>query len=267
VAINLILLVAVWRTSVLRTPSNILICALASTDCCVGLVEIIFAALLLSMVTNTTQSVKCVLAAMSRVLANLFAEMSFLTFTAISVDKLLMLHLHLRYNTLVTNTRVIIALAVVLGLSGAIATLNFLSIKIYTGTIVVLNCSCFIIAFISYTKIYRVIIRHQQEIHDQTWAVAVGCNNNDKLLEWARFKKRTFSMMFIYSVFLIFYFPYICIILIMMAVKQSETVVAAAKLYAVTFIFLNSMLNPLLICCTMREIKSAMKQTITKRNN
>ncbi|XP_031549312.1 melanocyte-stimulating hormone receptor-like [Actinia tenebrosa] len=266
VAINLILFIAVWRTSTLRTPSNILICVLAITDLCVGIVEMIFAGLLFSMITNAIQTIKCVLAVLSRLLANMFAEMSFLTFTAISVDKLLMVHFHLRYNTLVTIPKILIAVTVISCLCGGIAALNFISIKLYTAFIAVITCTCFIVAFISYSKIYRTVIRHQQEIHEQTMAVATRGGNN-KVLELARFKKRTFSMMCIYCIFLLFYFPYILIIIIMMTLKQENTTLAAAKIYSITFIFLNSFVNPLLICSTMREIRKAMRHmlSITKQ--
>jgi hypothetical protein len=139
--------------------------------------------------------------------------------------------------------------------------LNFVSMGGYIILLVFMNCTCFIIALISYTKIYRAIIRHQQQIHDQTWAVAVGGNNNAKILEWARFKKRTFSMMCIYSVFLISYLPFLCSA-ILLEIMQDKVLLLSVKRFSATLILFNSLLNPLLICWKMREIRNAMKQVV-----
>ncbi|XP_031549355.1 melanocortin receptor 5-like [Actinia tenebrosa] len=260
VVINLILFVAVCRTSTLRTPSNILICALASTDLFVGLTtQPLYAVLLYSMTTNLPLSIKCVLQTMSHILGNVFVGMSFLTFTAISVDKLLMVHFHLRYNTVVTNKRITFCVLVFLAICAVLAVSNIFTMRDYTIKVTTLTTICFIVAFISYSKIYRTVIRHQKEIHDQTMAVATRGGNN-KVLELARFKKRTFSMMCIYAIFLLFYLPYICSIVLIQILEHC--LILEIKIFSGTLIFVNSLVNPVIICWKMREIRNAMKELV-----
>ena len=258
---NVVLLVAVWRTTSLRTPSNVLICALASTDCCVGLTQPIFVALLVSMLTNVPLSIKCTLLLVNRSLDNLVAVFSLFIFTAVSIDKLLMINLHLRYQTLITVKRVLLALAATFTVSVAITTMNFVNRHIYTFLVLVFGCLCFIISVVSYVTIYRTVLRHQQQIHIQTCAVATDHDKNDKLLDLARFKKRTLSMMVIYLVFLLSYFPYFCLVVIMTALEQRDIDCATAKIYAITLVFFNALLMPIMICCTMPEIRRAMNRT------
>lgn len=259
--INLILFLAVWRTSALRLPSNILISALAVTNFFVGL-----ASQPTFVVTNLSiivwHSAKCIAPYLSGTFANLFCCMSLLIFTAISVDQYLMIHLHLRYNTLVTNKRIIASLAVLLLFSSIFTALVFLHKVSYVILLIIINLSCFIITFLSYTKIYRTLIRHQREIHDQTIAVATN-GDNTKVLELARFKKRTINMLCIYMVFLSSYIPYLCAAVLLRTKIDREELLLGVRKFAATIIFFNSLVSPLLICWKMRDIRNAMKRLVS----
>lgn len=258
--INMIMFIAVWRTSALRMPSNILISALAVTNFFVGIAsQPIFAINNLSMFV--LHSVKCVTLYLNGIFANLFCSLSLLIFTAISVDQYLMIRLHLRYNTLVTNKKTTFSLAALLLFSGIFTALSFLNKAAYVILLMIINCTCFIIAFISYTKIYRTVIRHQQEIHDQTMAVATRGETN-KVLELARFKKRTFNIMCIYIVFLSSNIPFLCTAVLLWMQTEREVLILGVKNFAVTIIFFNSLVNPLLICWKMRDIRNAMKRLV-----
>ncbi|XP_031560704.1 octopamine receptor beta-2R-like [Actinia tenebrosa] len=192
--------------------------------------------------------------------------MSLLIFTAISVDQLLMIHLHLRYNTLVTNKRTTFFLAALLLFSGVFTALNFFNQVVYVILIMMINCTCFITTFISYAKIYRTVIRHQHEIHDQAMAVATSgnssSNNNNTVLELARFKKRAFNTLCIYIIFLSSYIPYLCTVVLLRLQRERAVLIFGVKNFAVTIIFFNSLVNPLMICWKMRDIRNAMKRLV-----
>jgi len=255
---NLVILMAIWKTSSLRTPSNLLICALASTDCCVGLLQPLYVTILCSYIKEIMPiSTKCILLKINKCLATLFAQMSFLVFTAISIDKLVMLGYSLSYKTTVTNRRVYLVLVLLLVVSVVLTFLNLSHLESFGVIVVLLDFICITISLLSYVKTYRTVIRHQREIHSQTRAAASELDKNKKLLNLGRFKKRTQSMMVLYSAFLLSYFPFLLIV-ILIGSTGDRWDLTSAMLCAITVVFLNSLLNPLLICWTLRDIRNAV---------
>lgn len=256
---NILLLVAIWRTPPLRTPSNVLICALASTDCCVGLIQSIYVAFLCSNLEDIMpSSEKCILFKINKTLAPLFAQTSFLVFTAISIDKLVMLYYSLTYFSMVTNKRVYIVLAGVFTVSVLLSALNSVDMVTYGLIVVILDFICITISLLSYVKIYRTVLRHQREIHTQECATASSESNKKKrLLDLVRFKKRTQSMMVLYSAFLLSYVPFLSVV-ISIGMMGNQLHLAVAMVFAITAVFLNSLLSPLLICWTLRDIRQAV---------
>ena len=103
--------------------------------------------------------------------SNQLSGVSFLTMTLLSVDRYLGLHLHLRYNELVTVNTVKIAVVStwILGASGNVSWL--LSLKAYciisaTGIVLFLIATLF-----AYTNILSTVRRHRRQIQQQAVAV------------------------------------------------------------------------------------------------
>lgn len=92
-------------------------------------------------------------------------------------------------------------------------------------------------------------------------AVATRGETN-KVLELARFKKRTFNIMCIYIVFLSSNIPFLCTAVLLWMQTEREVLILGVKNFAVTIIFFNSLVNPLLICWKMRDIRNAMKRLV-----
>ena len=97
---NAAIVITIWKTSSLRSATNILLTSLAISDLAVGLLE---QPLFIAYWLTGTYSVGLLL----HVSASIFCSTSFFTMTAIAVERLLALQLHLRYHSVVTRPRVI----------------------------------------------------------------------------------------------------------------------------------------------------------------
>ena len=96
---NTLVLTAVLRTPLLRSPSIILLCSLAVSDLFVGLaVQPVYVASLQTKNDSLSQALRVMV--FSACGASLFA------ITAISVDRFLALHCHMGYPNLVTARRI-----------------------------------------------------------------------------------------------------------------------------------------------------------------
>ena len=104
---NGLVIVAIFKTTSIRTPSNILICCLALTDLLSGLISQL--AFVMDKVARLKDNADffCVAALTTFVSGYILSGVSFLTLTAISTERLLALKLHLRYHQFVTIPRVL----------------------------------------------------------------------------------------------------------------------------------------------------------------
>ena len=125
---NVLIIVAIPKVSSLHPPSKLLFRSLASTDLCVGLITqplYLFSSL---MPSSPAHSLRChykYSGFLARATGTIFCELSLLTLTAISVDRLLALLLGLRYRQVVTMRRVQVFVVISWPSSIAIASTSF----------------------------------------------------------------------------------------------------------------------------------------------
>ena len=91
--------------------------------------------------------------------------------TAISVDRFLALHCHMRYQNLVTKKRTFYASATFWFISIVLPFTSFFNVRNYYLTITVGISICLLTCSFSYIKIYLMVRRHQLQIHAQQQAV------------------------------------------------------------------------------------------------
>ena len=99
------------------------------------------------------------------ILSGLFLTASFLGVVAVSVDRLLAVHLHLRYQELVTHRRVVVVVISIWVYSGffSLITLSgLLSVQDFIGTITAVIG--FIITLAVYIRMYGTVRRHRNQI-------------------------------------------------------------------------------------------------------
>lgn len=103
---NLLVLVAIWRSSNLRSPSITLLFGLAISDMFVGLIaEPLYIGLKVELFKNSNNLRSCTLLYLTCISSAILTEATLLTVTAISVDRYMAIYLHLRYEQVVTEKR------------------------------------------------------------------------------------------------------------------------------------------------------------------
>ena len=244
---NTAFLITTRKTS-LHSVAKILLTNLAVSDLAVGLVSNpLFIAITLSEgITNV--------AILFNVLGPLLGMVSLSTITAIGVDRLLVLQLHLRYEAVVTSSRAIFVVIFIWVFSGVCSctasmfSLTLLRLIVLSTVFISLLAGNFVL----YLKIYLIVRRHQRQIQQQQPQA-----NNENIFSVKRFKKSAFNTFLVFILLLCCYMPFsVCVSMSLSGTSISPSV----YIPTVTLVFLNSSLNPLLYCWRDREIRAAMKQ-------
>ena len=252
---NILIIVALQKVSSLNPPSNLLLCSLASTDLCVGLIQ---QPLRVAFFMSPENSIRChYLYNAFNFTSLIFTGVSLLTITAVSVDRLLALVLGLRYRQVVTLRRARIFVATS-WLSCFIAP----SVYVYSvrGS-VILSCTaaflCTVTSTFCYTKIYLTLRHHQTQVRDHVHQEQD--NGGGIPLNISRYKRTLSSALWVKMTLLVCYFPYT--ILAAIFAISAEYFTLAWEL-SLSLIMLNSSLNPIMYCWKMGEVRKAVKDTI-----
>ena len=250
---NMLVLAAILRTPSLRSLSIILLCSLAASDLLVGLLiqpvyiadEITRNSLLHQEITESLAFSAC--------------GVSLLTMTAMSVDRFLALEYHMRYPNLMTTNRSMYISATIWFIS---ILLSFLSLRktVYCFTIAAFIFACLLICSFCYIEIYRILHRHQLQIHAQQQAVRNinGGNNQNVVQRSMRSAKNTFIY---YIVMILCYVPLFVTMSILVIAPHLWT---NAWSMVDTLAFMNSSINPFLYCWRLRELRTAVLKTTSK---
>ncbi|CAH3108682.1 unnamed protein product [Porites lobata] len=174
---------------------------------------------------------------------------------ALTVDRFLAIHLHLRYQELVTHKRVVAVVISVWVLSASISILSGWQDFFIGGAVIVVVC--LITTGLLYCKIYAAVRHHTTQIHTQVQQVQQATQNED-MANAARLKKCSLATFHIYLVYLACYLPIACVVL---AKINGKT---ALYFTLVTLVYLNSSLNPLIYCWKMRHIRQTRYFIIMK---
>ena len=252
--LNIVTIYALHKTSTMPNTLKTLLLSLACSDVAVGLFSqplytfILINWLRLDNPGCNTQQVRTIS-------STLFSGASFLGVVAVSVDRFLAVHLHLRYQELVTHRRVVIVVIVIWVYNA------FLSLMILWGPLGTLDvvgminfAFSFIITLVVYIRIYLTMRRHKN--HIQSMQIRNEAQS-EEIKNFTVLIKSTVGIFYVYLVFLICYLPY----LICKAVLQiygPSIVLKKLYLYSLTFVYLNSSLNPVIYCWKMKHIRHAI---------
>lgn len=261
---NLLVIRALWKASSIPTTLKNLFLSLAVSDLAVGLIPqlmlgVNIAVILQREAIDTSIFDDFCPKILTAYLFFLFflASVSFLTVTAIAVDRFLAISLHLRYQEIVTFKRVVITL-LGLWLTSAFGALIFITIPEHNLTMVVIvEIYGLCVASLVYIRIYRVVRHHQNQILTQCQL------HNDHAMEVLRQKKSTINALFVYLVFIACYVPNLCSAILML-VDVSRISFVAINQATVFPVLLNSSLNPLLYCWRYREVRQIVKSTVKR---
>ena len=162
---NSVSIQALRKTSSLPMPLKTLLLSLAVSDLGVGLlVEPFYIGLLVKWLQqDDSTDATCT---MFYWIMDLFSGASFVGVMALSVDRFLAIHLHLRYQELVTPKRVV-ALVISIWISSALLSLVSLLVPMTIAYLVlaITGILCLQASGLLFLKIYLTVQRHRKQIH------------------------------------------------------------------------------------------------------
>ena len=259
---NSVTIQALRRTSSLSKPLRTLLLSLAVSDLGVGLlVQPLYIALLVQWLQkNTENRPTCAVYTAFMLCVNIFALVSFFGVMALSADRFLAIHLHLRYQELVTHKRVVSVVvfmwifSVVLSVFKSVVPLNITIILLEIIVVAIL-----VLSTVFYCKIYLAVRRHKNQI--QAMQIQQVKQNAEMVINLTRNRKSALCAFYAYFVFLICYLP-VAFTLAAKLTGYLNTALKISTLSSWTLIFLNSSLNPVIYCWKMRHIRRAMMEIV-----
>ena len=132
------------------------------------------------------------------------------------------------------------------------------------NVLIAVSCSilvasmCLATSIFSYTKIFFTLRRHQTQVQDR---VEQPSQTNE--LNIARYRKIVSTALWLQFTLIVCYLPD-SIVVALMSIAGLSTPLFLAREYTVTLVYLNSSLNPILYCWKIKEVKQAVKDTITQ---
>jgi len=256
IMLNSITIHAIRKTSSLPKPLRTLLLSLAVSDLGVGLIvqPLYNACLVIELQQNNenNQSFNATSIAY-RITGFILSFASFFGVVSLSADRFLAIHLHLRYQELVTHKRVIAVIISIWVLSAIISSMfDYWNLgDIFKVILGIVSTACIIIITFFNFKIYVAVRRHVHQI--QALQVQQAAQNGE-MANVGRLRKSAITTVYVYLVFLVCYLPQICWGI---ATEASESGMpnTDAGLYFLTLMYLNSSLNPLIYCWKMRDIR------------
>ena len=252
---NGIIMLVIWKTRELHSPSLTLLFSLAVADLLVGLIgQPSFVAFKIAELLGNFK-VYCTLRVIQFFFGWITCGVSFIILSGICIDRLLALTLHLRYQNIVTVPRVVRVIIVVWVFCSA-----WTVSKIWLGDrwiilpVIITVVAMLLTAFCTF-KIFHIARKHLRQINNQNEAMAHILNS--RTVDVLKCKRSAATVIYVYGFLVAFYLPF----LVVMIVESVHGVTRSVKLaydLATTAVFINSSVNPVIYCWRMRLIRQAV---------
>ena len=246
---NTLVLSSMLKTPSLRSPSTVFLSSLAVSDLLVGLV--VQPVYIANELTNDS------LYKLRNITAFSACAVSLFTITAISVDRVLAIHYHMRYLNLMTLNRAVLTSVTLWFLSFLLSFLTFWQMNAYYFAAAVSIVICVLLSAFCYIRIYTIARHHLIQIQVQQQAVESSSveNNNQTFQLSAKSAKNTFIY---YIVMLLCYTP---LFISMIMLGFSHIQLTSAWNVSETVTFMNSSINPFLYCWRLPNLRAAVVKT------
>ena len=172
------------------------------------------------------------------------------TMAAISVDRFLALHYHMRYATLVTNARVRWTLIIIWFVFSGLG-FYFWNKFVYHLMAGIFIAICLVVCTFSYIKIFKVVRQHQLQIRLQQQTLESSNIGNINMTRLKNSAINTFVFRISYARMLF-------------SIRRFTTLFGTIYKdwktewdFATTVAFMNSSINPILYCWRLRELNKA----------
>ena len=258
IMLNVVAIHAITKTSSMPRTLKTLLLSLAVSDVAVGLfVRPFYISLLVKWAQENNPGCNTYKAFF--LVNRLFSVASFFGVVALSVDRFLAIHLHLRYQELVTRQRVVAVVISIWVMSAFLSLMTlWVSFDIRNLISVIVGVVGLILTTLVYIRIYLAVRFHKNQI--QVLRVQQVAQTGE-IENFTRRIKSAVGVFYVYLVYLACYLP--C----MISVKGPEIFgpgVAVKKflLFSLSLLYLNSSLNPVIYCWKMRHIRHTVMEIL-----
>ena len=252
-ALNITTILALRKTALLPKPLKTLLLSLAISDLSVGLVLQPWYIKILStlMGGEKTPNLQTTFKEFFST-AWFLCSASFLGVVALSVDRFLAIHLHLRYLEFVTRRRAV-ALVIFVWVMSAFLTTLVDSVLKQNGAVVYISIEALslITTALFYYQIYIVVKRQTNQMQN----LRIQQEQTENIANAARLRKSALGTFWVYVVFLACYLPDIIIHTAILSADKNSALLNNLHLWALTLVFFHSSINPLIYCWNMRHIQ------------
>lgn len=251
--LNVLVILTFIKRPSLQTPSNLLVLGLAITDFITAMVLIPFYCVLLSTSLANNVHINLIMNQIVFGLATVLLVASFYNVVAITMDRLLAIALHLRYQHLITCKKYSIVLACI-WIGGLIAGSCRTPFRERKETRITFFALFFIstgVNIIFLVKISQAVRRHSAQIRSQEQSTQFNANI-------PRFKKSVKTMHLIIAAFVVCYSPYLLISALDALQDNDARKYSRIKVIAQTTLMANSLANPVIYCIRIDEIRKSV---------
>ena len=253
VMLNVVTIYALRRTPALSKPLKTFLLSLAVSDLGVGLLGqplyiAVLAALLRSNLSNHTGLVACM-----RAVVNIVCLSSFFGIMALSTERFIAIQNPLRYQDIVTQKRVF-RVVITIWLFSTFLGLFFefmVPEKIGVIIIIIVELLCFVATTGYSYKIYFIVRHHNIQTQTQIQQVS----QNSDTVKISAFREAFQSMLWIYLAFWVCYLPRYFLWIVRQVQARQSIAFEIVDMFSLTLVLLNSSINPIIYCWTMRHIR------------
>lgn len=270
VAGNSLILLTMWRNPNLDSPNHIYLFSLATADFITGLVVQPSYILHKMAWLYSNKSVSCTARIIMEIVAWISAAVSCSTVSLISLDRMLALQLHMKYQLYVTQRRAInstlsiwISLTI---LSCGRFFMNDIRPFVAIGAFGIL--SGMVSVFFAYGQIFRYMKHHRKKIGIQCLSVT-GNNTSDsetgtaKTVKVKTLWRSAMNLAYVVGLFVIAYSPFVST-LIAFLVHGPTMQIDIAYDVTRTIVFCVSLVNPFFYCWKISDVRNEVLKTWNK---
>ena len=265
VILNLLITIAIFNNTLLRTPSNLLIGCLALSDILVGL-TVQPGYITFRLMENQHRTVPCFVRVMYSNAFYICCGVSFMTLTAVSYERFVAVRLYARYNNVFSSKRAVKYILAIWMFNVSLTSLQWVGINnVSRATHLLVWFLSLLLSGAANVGMVLVWRRHRRQVQ-----LHIGHITN---FQWRqRQEKLTKTVSFIVGFYLLFNIPVLFVTIYHQILKQDIKTYNHYS-WAETLAFLNSCTNPSICLWKNRQIRQKIllyfrKQTSssTKRN-
>ena len=249
---NALVLTAITRTPSIRSPSMSMLCSLAVSDLLVGFVaQPLF-------IADELIKENVVLYRVSAMIGFSVCGVSLATITLISIDRFLAVQYHMRYATLVSQSRIISIIVIIWLFTFVCSGFHIWNKFLHHLLSAIYIAICLIISTFCYIRIYLTVRHHRSQIKAQQQAVQCRYATHNTCITM-RLTRSAVNTFLFYIFMIACYFPaYVLLTIFGLGYMEWATEWDIAP----TVVFMNSSINPILYCWRLRELRVAVKRVL-----